>query len=534
MARIVAIDLGRHAAKAVVIDSSSRGSTVEGYFSEPVEDDGEGRQAPIGARLAALDVLLETNHTWQSPSTTVVLAWAADSVSTRVVELPFTDKTQIEQTLPFTVEEMVPFDMEDMVLGWRALPNAGEGTRAHVTLVPLEMLRNTVEALQERSVDPARIVVDGEALGTLTPAEGVCAVVDVGHASTVISVMQDGRVVSERAIDVAGRRFTLAIAGALEVSYGAAERLKHGEYAPDEEPTEGGLDTPMALAAPAARKALDDAFGLLLAEVRGTLIAAEDNHGLDIERVFLTGGGARLQPLPDYLQRDLGLEIEWLMDGDSVPVPPEHGVARSLAEMVASGRHAVNLRTGPLEFKGGVNILRAVVTYGAAGVAFFLFAATVVFAIQFFRLSSEQAEVDAQIRSIVLTDFPDTDPSLLDVGDDAAAVMEGNVLRMEARADDLAGNPVPPTIDMVHKLTQAMPDPEQVTVDISDLTIGQVSMTFNAETDTFESAAAIETAVQAVPEFADAVKSNERRQRDKVQFTMTIPFESPADEGGAQ
>jgi hypothetical protein len=79
-------------------------------------------------------------------------------------------------------------------------------------------------------------------------------------------------------------------------------------------------------------------------------------------------------------------------------------------------------------------------------------------------------------------------------------------------------------------LTVAVPDPETVTVNVSDLTMGNLSMTFNAETDTYESAAAIETSIQAVEAFADAVKSNERRSRDNVTFTMTIPLNGSADE----
>ena len=70
-----------------------------------------------------------------------------------------------------------------------------------------------------------------------------------------------------------------------------------------------------------------------------------------------------------------------------------------------------------------------------------------------------------------------------------------------------------------------------VTVNVSDLTVGGLSLTFNAETDTYESAAAIETSIQAVEAYADAVKSNERRSRDKVTFTMTIPLNGSAAEG---
>jgi hypothetical protein len=459
------------------------------------------------------------------------LVWPTDDVSTRVIQLPFTDKTQLEQTLPFTVEEVVPFDMDDMLLGWRPLPGTHSGTKAHVTLVRTESLRAVLEAFQARSLDPRQVVVDGEALGAMVTAGGGVSVVDVGHSSTTISVLLDGVVVSERAIDVGGRRFTQAIAAAMDLTFANAERLKHGDFHPDEEPTEGGMPSGLASLSPQARTALDGVFGLLLAEIRSTLIAAEDQHGMEIDSVLLTGGGARLEPLPEYLQRDLGLTVEWLAEADGAGIPPEHGVSRAMAQVLATNATSVNLRTGSLAFKGGVNVLRAVVTYGTAGVAFFLVAATVVFAVQFMRLRSELSEVDSQIRSLVLADFPETSDEILAVGADAAAVTEAGVLGMEDRADVLAGEGrVPPTVDLLLLLTDAFPDPETVTVNVSDLTMGNLSMTFNAETDTYESAAAIETSIQAVEAFADAVKSNERRSRDNVTFTMTIPLNGSADE----
>lgn len=525
MARIVAIDLGRFAAKAVVYETSGRTAGLEGYYSKPVYDDGEGRSPSLGARLAALDVLLQTHHTWQAPSTLVALSWPTDDVSTRIVSLPFADKTQVEQTLPFTVEELVPFDMDDMLLGWRQLPSPDGGTRAHVTLVRIEQLRSVLEALQSRNVDPGRVVVDGEAVGALVPGDAGVAIVDVGHASTTISILHGGHVLSERAIDVAGRRFTQAIAAAMDLSFSEAQAVKHGEHPPDEEPTEGGQDRDLDPLTADARTALDSVFGLLLAEVRSTLLASEDQHGMEIDRVLLTGGGARIEPLSDYLERDLGVSVEWLAEPDGTIIPPEFGVARGLARLGAVGGSAVNLRTGPLAFKGGVNVLRAVVTYGLAGVAFFLVAATVVFAVQYVRLTSEQTRVDEQIQSIVLQDFPDTDPDLLLVGSDAAALMEGNVLRMEDRADVLAGEGrIPPITDLMYRIHQARPDPDDVRVDVDEMTITQQIITLTADTDDYSAAAAFETAIQAAPGFSEAVKGEDRKTRDTVQFTMTIPL----------
>lgn len=535
MARFVAIDLGRHAVKGTVLEGSGRSAAVVGHFSEPVGDEGDAPDNPLGPRLAALDRLLQSHHEWQAPTTVLGLAWAADDATVRVIHLPLTDRAQVEQALPFTVEELVPFDLDDMVFAWRTLPTRS-GTRALVCLTRLDRLRPALDALHQRDVDPRQVVLDGEGLGALAGQSGALAIVDVGHASTTVSVVAEGQVVSSRAIDVAGRRFTRAIADALGVPFAEAEALKHGAWPADEEPTESGLDGARGLAGlpPQAQAAVDAVFGLLLAEVRTTLIDAEDTQGVDIQRVLLTGGGARLEPLADYLGRDLGLPVERVVDRDGAEVPGEHAAALGLARLLAEGGRAIDLRVGPLAYKGGVNVLRAVVTYGAAGVAFFLLASLVVFAVQFKGLMDQQNEVDARIRSIVLGAFPDTNAELLANSGDAALLMQGLVENEERRADKIAGSSrVPPTIDLLYKLTTAFPPHPQVTVDVGDLTIRRGAITFTAETDGYESAAAVESALQAVPEFEAATKGEERRRGTNVEFSMTIPLVAE-DPRGAQ
>src|SRR5262245_30890655 len=110
MPRIVALDLGAHAVKVSVYQSTGRKLTCEGRFSQAVPQDGTA--APVLAvRLAALDALIAEHRGWASGSNEVVLAWSSAYASTRVVDLPFTDKAQVERTLPFTVEGEVPFDL---------------------------------------------------------------------------------------------------------------------------------------------------------------------------------------------------------------------------------------------------------------------------------------------------------------------------------------------------------------------------------------------------------------------------------------
>jgi hypothetical protein len=519
MPRLIAIDLGTYAAKASVYLQAGRRSGIEGQFAAAVPQDGTGIP-PLGDRLMALDALLDEHPEWANPANEVGLVWPSAFASSRRVTLPFADRSQVEKTLPFAVEGMVPFDLEDMVLGWRPLSQQ-EQTEAVVSLVRRDLVGEWLEALAERGLDPSTAYLDGELLGIWSRSDGVLAVIDVGHAHTVVTLTGGRKVLVVRSIDVAGRSFTLAIQQALRCSWEEAESFKHGGELP-----------------PAARQAADSQMGLLLAEVRSTLVAAEDEFGVEVERAFLTGSGALLEPLPSYLAQDLGISLHRVTDegGQVVPASFATSTALNMVQLNGAPRDAlIQLRAGALVYKGGVNVLRAVMVYGSAALVFFLVATVVMFVVQYRSLAAEQSELTGRIRTNVARTFPDVPKASLTSTTQAMAIMTERTLDAVARSEVLAdATGTPPTIDKVYELTKAFPPPNQVTVEVSELTITPATISLTAETDGYASSAAVEESLQKQPLFKDAAKGNDRKVRDKVSFTITIPLagEETAEEEG--
>lgn len=523
MPRMIAIDLGTHAAKVSVYRQAGRRSELEGQYAALVPQSGEAPPA-LSDRLMALDDLVDEHPEWTNPSNEIGLVWPLAYASVRHITLPFTDRSQVDKTLPFSVEGEVPFDLEDMQLVWRPLSVDTE-TRALVTLLRRDRLEQWLNALAERGLDPKNIHLDGEILGRWVDDEqGTAAVIDVGHEHTVLAVVHRGRVVATRSIDVGGRHFTRAIAEALDCSWDEAEARKHGN-----DPSTPGdtADLP-----PAAREAAESQMGLLLAEVRTTLIAVEDERGLEVQRVLLTGGGARLDPLASYLAEDLGLSLQRIHDAEQVAVDPAFAAAYGLNMVQAHGAPKdalVQLRTGEFSYKGGVNVLRAVAVYGSAALAFFLVAVLVVFAVQYRNLSAEQAHLEERIESIVTETFPDVSAGQVQNSTTALAIMSERTQLTVQRADILASASRPPTMHTLYELTEAFPPPEQVTVTVEDLTITPTTITFNAETDGYASAARVEEALQGHPRFSEAAKSGDRKIRDQVEFNVSIPLGENAE-----
>ena len=525
MPRLVAVDLGSHAVKVTVFRTSGRRYVLDARLSQPVATDGEGAPG-IGARLDALDMLLSQHREWTNPANTVSVAWPSGNASLHRITLPFTDRNQVQKTLRFAVEDEVPFDIENYAMGWRTVSAIGE-TVLMVGLVARSQLGYLIGEFSARKIDPQNVYCDADLNGCYGDKNRVVAVVDVGHASTQVTVAQDGAAAFVHSIDVAGMAFTQEIQRSLGCSWAEAERIKHGEAA-----SPGGL--PPRLSAE-VRQALDGSMGLLLAEIRSSLINAEDALGLEVDEIRLTGGGARLSPLSDYIHQDLGVPVVGPVDPEGEPIPGPHAVSQALAmsmHRLTSGKE-IDLRVDEFAYRGGVDVLKATLTYGTALALVFAITLVGVFGYQNVTHNREAKALEAQIKELVVEIIPSAEATATNTMM-AKSVLEGELIKARERGDLLGDeNDEPPTVATLLEITNAMPSPGTppagVTLDVSTLTITQSSITFTAETDGYKSVDDIEASLLKNERYTTVEKSAEKKG-SKVRFSMTISWEGDEDE----
>jgi general secretion pathway protein L len=541
MPRLLGIDLGSHSVKVTALRATGRQWVVEGRYDQRVEQ--EGGVPTLDARLSALDALFAVNSKLRPIASDVVaLALPGDIATFHRISMPFSERSKVEQTLPFAVEAEVPFDLADMVLGWRAV-SSGPQTQVLTALVRRDRLETWIGALDQRGLDPSVVYVDGEMLAPLAigtdgrPAGGlVVAVVDVGHSHTTVSVVRGGQVEWTRSVNVGGWSFTRAIQQALSCSWAEAEARKHGRALPQDgddalldEPDDGSGYRTLP---PAARQAMDGAIGLLLAEVRTTLVQSEDVLGVGVDEVRLIGGGARIPELRGYLQENLGVPVS-LAGGEA---PPLYALSNALAQHAAgqTGSSAIDLRIGSLAWRGRTDWLRAVLTYGVGGLAVFAVAAAAVFVFRYISLSRELAATDAEIREVITTSFPTLPATSFKDNSTAVALMAGETEDAIRRADVLTNEGPPPTVNAYYELTKAFPPADTVTVEVSELIISRDKISFVAETDGYASSAAVEESLRATEKFSQATKGDETKTGSgRVRFPITIPLGEAAAASGA-
>ena len=103
--RILGLDLGSHAVKAVEFRQTLRGVEVAQLRSLPLDDPSPALASELRDFIQMHD--LPTEH--------VVVSLAGDRVSTRRLSFPFRDRRKIGPAVPFEVEAQVPFDLRRLL-----------------------------------------------------------------------------------------------------------------------------------------------------------------------------------------------------------------------------------------------------------------------------------------------------------------------------------------------------------------------------------------------------------------------------------
>jgi type IV pilus assembly protein PilM len=260
----------------------------------------------VGAMLAEL---------WDRagfPSRRAVLGVANRRVVVRDVALPGGRRQNLAGSLPDEVRELVPFPLEEAVLDFDPVDEVDIEGRPAVMGLLVAAHRGAVDALISASeaagIEPVGIdlapfavvrAVGADEVGMDLESEGDEVVIDIGAEVTSVTLHDHGVARFVRILPTGGRDTTTAVARGLGTTDEDAERLKRGQTTP-------GGPAP----ADARRIALDHAAGLA-DEIRSALeYQVAQAPGTKVGRVVLTGGGSRLEGLPDVIEERLDAPVE--------------------------------------------------------------------------------------------------------------------------------------------------------------------------------------------------------------------------------
>jgi len=346
---VVGLDIGTSAVRATEVAFGSGGPAAGAgtlqRFGQVELPPGAVRDGEVVEQAVVSHALKQL---WQQAGFStkdVVLGIGNQRVIVREMELPWMPLPQLKASLPYQVQELLPVAGGDALLDFFPTGEAdgerGRTVRGMLVAAQRETVAANVLAAEGAGLRPSMVDLNAfalvRALARGAAASSTLAFVDIGSRVTNVVVAAHGVPALVRVLPQGGSHITDAVATALGVTAHEAEGIKR--------------ELGIAYGAPAGQEAAAEAIVAttrqLVESIRNTFVYYAANHpGAGIEGVLLTGGGAHLPGLGQYLSSSsripvaLGDALQGLRLGKSLDRTRLAG-AESLVAMPLGLAHGV-------------------------------------------------------------------------------------------------------------------------------------------------------------------------------------------------
>ncbi|BDG04335.1 pilus assembly protein PilM [Anaeromyxobacter oryzae] len=522
--QILGLDLGAHAVKAVLLESTYRSWVVLDTARAEVAPAAPGGEGPplLERQAAALQALL-AERGWRVDA--AVAAFPGSAVASHVVTLPFTDPRRIEQTVAFEVEGQIPFELDTVAWDWQPLGARDGKTDLLVGVVRKDELAALLAALAPAGVDPRAVVPAGVAYAALlaagaagdppapaadgtVPAE---VFVDVGAERTSICVAQAGTCEAARTFAFGAAGLARAVARETGRSEGEAAAAIAAVTGPEGTPAADALD-------PHAQDALRRALAQLVRELRATLRSWHARVGpRPAGRLVLAGEIARLPLLAELLAPEVEGPVAALAlsgpAGDKLAPADAPGLALALALALRAHQGAraprLNLRRGSLAFTRDFEHLKGKVARLGAYAALVVLLAIAGAGVKVFALSRQEGALD---RALCDAEQKIIGKCYEDFGQ-AQAILRG-------RSGTGASLPKVSAVDLFAELADRVPASVPLRFDRIEITRDKLHL--EGTTDAAENVDRIVGALKASRCFGDARSGSARKRATDGKFEFSV------------
>ena len=301
----VGLDIGANSVKLVKLDHNKAGFAVSaiGVRELPPEaivaDEIRDREAVIFNIQSLID---QTDPKIRD----VVVSISGHGVITDRFTIDKKTGAEAEQAILFETEQRAPFDVDDVSLDYHVINVDDDTNKMDVLLVAArkEHLQMYMELIQDCGLRP--VIVDDDALAIYNAYEAnydidptkVTALVNIGHDVTNITYVVDGRYQSTRDVSAGTRDIYNAIQKEFRLNPELTSKAIKGEM--NDSIDQDMLKATIVSATDELIAGLELAFSYFKSQTK------VDN----IDWLVLSGGGALVPNLPEFLQSKLNIPLE--------------------------------------------------------------------------------------------------------------------------------------------------------------------------------------------------------------------------------
>jgi type IV pilus assembly protein PilM len=236
----------------------------------------------------------------------VAISISGHGVITDKINMDQKSGAEAEQAILFEAEQRSPFDVEDVTMDYHIIDANEETRKMDVLLVAArnELLNSYVELVTDAGLKP--MIVDTDAFAILNAydinyemdPEKVTALMDVGFDTTSITFIKNGLFNSTRDLAIGGRLIYNAVMKEFRINQELAMKAMKGEMG-------ASIDQDMLKATViTASEELISGLEVAFSYFKSTAKVPQ------VDWIVLSGGGAMIPFLPEFIQSKLNVPIE--------------------------------------------------------------------------------------------------------------------------------------------------------------------------------------------------------------------------------
>ena len=339
--RLVGVDIGSHAIKAVLIKRSGKGGVsieLEKIALEPVAPQ-VIVEGDIIDSVAVIEVLDRMLREMRLRVNDVAISLSGNSVIIKKITVPKMSESELGDSIQWEAEQYIPFEIDEVMVDYHPLSDTPDGNSMNVVLVAVkkDKVNDYTSVISQVGKSTGLVDVDVFAIQNCFEVNypdlkgSSVGLVNIGASVTSINILENGSTAFWRDIIIGGNRHTEALQRSLGLGIEQAEDAKRGfevEGAPPE------------AVVPVLDKASEEIVDMI-AKTFDFYLGSPDS--ITMERVYASGGAAATPGLADLLSGRLGTPVELIDAFRNITINPHKFDVDYIRSMGANFAVAVGL-----------------------------------------------------------------------------------------------------------------------------------------------------------------------------------------------
>ena len=473
---ILGLDIGSEAISAALVETSLKGSRLEGLAYVPFGPEEEFSQK-VAAALQTLSGSVDLE------GAACVTSLPANMASYRSLSLPFKDKKKIRQVLPYELESSLPTPIAELSHDFSII-SSDEETQILAATVEKKRLQDLLGILAQAKIEPETVTVGGlptaHCLAQATASPADCLLMEIGQTESTLFVIANRQISQLRAFPMRGSEQDRlkSLIDNIQHTVSAFQEDLDQDYQP-----ELILTTGVGLDGFAPEKALASHFEI---PVRPANILTDTEVDMALD--------STLNWRPHVSNQALALTIT---DIQRLKVLNFHQKTFALRKYWEKYKRDL-IRTGIL-----------------AGLVVLLAGFSLLFEIN--ALEKQNQTLGKEIESVFRSTFPEVTRVV-----DPAKQMQDKIEDLRKTfvlAENTTSNVL--TIDVLNEISKAIP--QQTDVELDRIVVTADNVQVSGETDTFNSVDDMKTRLEAtIFETVTISAANMDRKTQRVKFKLKI------------